>query len=265
MNDPADHPGKPRCEREAQVRCESRLSEVDVDTIQQPEHVVILANGLWEDCEQIRRSACAADIVVAADGAWAKARRLGIDVDLVVGDLDSLDEAGLEQLIASTVPVKRFSVDKDRTDTEIAVDLALEWNARWITVCGVGGGRIDHALAHVFLLGKRPVTGSREMRLELAIGRETVIWVEGEIDLEGALPGDRVSLIPVDHCVRVSTWGLRFPLSDELLVRTAARGISNVVCTLPARVRISEGAAIMIHEATADRTQADCSCGRCDD
>ena len=224
--------------------------------MQQPEHVVILANGLWEDCDQIHRWACAADVVVAADGAWAKAKQLGIDVDLVVGDLDSLDEAGVEGLIASPVPVKRFPVDKDRTDTEIAVDLALEWNARRITVCGVGGGRIDHALAHVFLLGKRPVTGKGGMRLELAIGLETAIWAEGEIDLEGALPGDRISLIPVDPCVRVSTSGLRFSLTDELLARTAARGISNEVASLPASVRISEGAAILIHGATGRRTQA---------
>ncbi|MBN1859198.1 thiamine diphosphokinase [Candidatus Bipolaricaulota bacterium] len=211
-------------------------------------HVVVLANGLWENPARIRAIACAADEVIAADGAWAAAKRLGIDVDLVVGDLDSLGPEAARDLTASGVPVKAFSVDKDRTDTEIAVDLALEREARRISICGAGGGRIDHALANVFLLGKRAALGQGGVRLELITATETVVWVEGELALEGAFPGDRVSLIPVDRAVRVSTLGLRFPLSNEWLRRTNARGVSNEVSALPVVVRVSEGAALVIHE-----------------
>ena len=212
-----------------------------------PGHVVILANGVWSNPETILRLAGDADAIIAADGAWAKAKQLGIDVSLVVGDLDSIGEEEAKQLADSSVPTLAFPVDKDRTDTEIAVDLALEWRVPRISICGVGGGRMDHALGHAFLLGKCPASQESEARLELVSGSETAVWVEGEIELNGACLGDRVSILPIDFAVRVSTTGLRFPLTNELLHRPAGRGISNAVCALPARVRICEGAAIVIH------------------
>ena len=219
-----------------------------------PKHVVVLANGSWEVLDRVRSIACSADEVIAADGAWAKAEKLGINVDLVVGDLDSLKEEAMKSLATSGVPVMRFPVDKDRTDTEIAVDLALERQARRISICGAGGGRLDHTLANILLLGKPASLGQREVRLEFITATETIVWVEDEFVVEGAVPGDRISLVPVDRAVRVSTSGLRFPLSNELLWRTKARGISNEVCTLPVRICISEGAALVIHAPARART-----------
>ena len=72
---------------------------------------------------------------------------------VVVGDMDSADAARVEAVAAAGVPVIRTSSDKDESDTELAVLEAVRLGATRITVLGaLGGPRLDHELANVWLL-----------------------------------------------------------------------------------------------------------------
>src|SRR5690348_11873254 len=64
-------------------------------------------------------------IVIAADSGLEHARALGVPVDLVVGDLDSVDPAVLDAAIADGVTVERHPAAKDATDLELALDAAV--------------------------------------------------------------------------------------------------------------------------------------------
>ena len=93
-------------------------------------------------------------LVVAADGGARAARALGLTIDLAVGDFDSLGQDGLAELERDGVAIERSAVDKDETDTELAIEAAVERGATRLTVIGAfGGARIDHGLANVGLLG----------------------------------------------------------------------------------------------------------------
>ena len=60
--------------------------------------------------------------VVAADGGLLRARGLGLTVDVVVGDLDSVTPEALAAAEAAGARVVRHPQAKDATDLELALD-----------------------------------------------------------------------------------------------------------------------------------------------
>ena len=95
-----------------------------------------------------------APLVIAADGGALKAELLGLRPDVVIGDLDSLSQGKLAELEATGAEVVRHPMDKDASDTELAVLEAVRRGATEIViVAALGGLRFDHALANVLLLG----------------------------------------------------------------------------------------------------------------
>jgi thiamine pyrophosphokinase len=213
--------------------------------------VLIVANGDWGESVDARSMAERADFVIAADGGYAKALAAGVPVNMVVGDLDSLDDASLRTLAGSSVDVRRHPAEKDGSDLELAIDEALRRAPEKITILGALGIRIDHALTNVHLLERGLDAG---VPIELADGTESVTLIEGRCELVDARVGDRVSLVPLSESVRMSTTGLRFPLYEDVLYRGASRGVSNLIDNLPAVVSVSSGRLLVIHSRMGART-----------
>jgi len=207
--------------------------------------ILILADGIWEDGGRLDRLAGRSDRTIAADGGFDRAAAAGIDVDEVVGDLDSIGPEGKDRLVGSDITVHIYPRAKDATDLELAIDLALARRPGRIVVYGGLGGRLDHTLANVFLLLKGIPVG---VPIELASGAETARLVVDRIELNGARIGEAVSLIPISERALVRTEGLRYPLEDEPLIRSSSRGISNEVASLPASVEVKEGILLLIHK-----------------
>jgi len=93
------------------------------------------------------------DRVVAADGGSALCVKLGLEPDLVIGDLDSIGPDLLAEWLAAGIQFERYEHQtKLETDTELAALAALRWQPERIVILGALGGRLDHALANVLLL-----------------------------------------------------------------------------------------------------------------
>ena len=60
-------------------------------------------------------------IVIAADAGVHEAERLGLRVDLLVGDLDSAQPAAVARVEATGGRVERHPADKDASDLELAL------------------------------------------------------------------------------------------------------------------------------------------------
>jgi thiamine pyrophosphokinase len=184
--------------------------------------------------------------VVAADGGARLARDLRLAIDLWVGDGDSLRADELAELRGAGVPIELVPADKDESDTELAVLAAVDRGATDITILGgLGGPRVDHALANVALLAHPALAGctarilSDEARVRLLSG-------PASLELRGAA-GDLVSLLPVGGDAEgITTEKLRFPLSDERLEAGRARGLSNVRLTDVAKVRLRKGRLLVV-------------------
>ena len=187
-----------------------------------------------------------ATLVVAADGGARGAERLGLAIDLIVGDGDSLGEAYLRRFSAAGVAVRLVATAKDESDTELAVAAAIERGAARITVLGAfGGGRLDHALANVGLLALPALEGRQCVLLDGG-ARVSLLTGPGEAAIDGRA-GDLVSLLPLgDGVMGVTTEGLTYPLRDEPLPLGPARGLSNVRRGETARVRLRTGRLLIV-------------------
>jgi thiamine pyrophosphokinase len=194
-----------------------------------------------------------AGLVVASDGGVRYAAPFGLPVNRWVGDGDSTSPEELERLALAGVAIDRAPVDKDESDTELALLAAVEAGADLVTILGgLGGERIDHALANVALL-QHPGLEHRDAylydeagaRLSLLVGPDHR-GLAGERQLRGRV-GDLVSLIPLGESADdVTTEGLRYALDRETLVAGKARGISNVRMAPTARVSVGNGRILVI-------------------
>jgi thiamine pyrophosphokinase len=82
-------------------------------------------------------------LFIAADSGFQSALDAGVNPDWVIGDMDSIED----QSRLSALPpdrVIRCQHDKDYTDTELALSLAVEKGCEDIWLIGGGGGRLDH-------------------------------------------------------------------------------------------------------------------------
>jgi len=197
--------------------------------------VLIVAGGV-ASAEEAWEAAKDADFIIAADGGFSLASQAGLRVDLLVGDMDSLDSP------PQNIPILKFPREKDATDLELALDYARATNPERIVVVGAFGARLDHTLANANLLEKY------DLPVVLFHQGFRVYLVVDELEIPAAL-GDLVSLIPLSAEVRgIFTWGLRYPLHDGVLFRASTRGVSNEVVGLPCGVRVREGKLLLIHK-----------------
>jgi thiamine pyrophosphokinase len=218
---------------------------------------LVVAGGdvapLEERADRPRWSADGELLVIAADGGLLNAQALQIPVDVVVGDGDSLSPATIDTLPGQGIEFQRYPVDKDASDTELALREALARGAGEVVVLGaLGGLRFDHTLANVLLLAGREL-GSTPVAL--VDGTTTVRVLDGErgnrrgaeLDVLGAA-GDIVSLLPLSEQVRgVTLAGLRYPLERATLRRGSSLGLSNVLTGERATIHIDAGCLVVVH------------------
>jgi len=190
-------------------------------------------------------------LVIAADSGLDHAMALGLDADLLVGDLDSVSEPALAEAGARGTPVERHRPDKDATDTELALAAAV---ARGCThLIGVGtprpdDSRLDHELG-VLLAFAAPGLADREVELWWGPAHVLVLHGPGTAAID-APPGAVVSLLPLHGpAIGVTTTGLRYPLRAEPLGPGSGRGISNEVVAAAAgpTVHLEAGTLLVIH------------------
>jgi thiamine pyrophosphokinase len=181
--------------------------------------------------------------VIAADSGVDHARALGLRVDVAVGDFDSVSVAGLEWAEQLGARIERHAQEKDATDLELALDAALALAPDRILVVGAGGGRLDHYLANLLLLGAERLGA---VSVDAYVGSAHVCVVRGERTIAG-MPGGLVTLLPVNGpACGVTTDGLVYPLDDATLEPGSSRGVSNVLVGSEARVSIGSGVLLVI-------------------
>ncbi len=206
---------------------------------------VVVAHGEVDEADA--RHIGAADLVIAADGGSAHLARWGIAPAIVVGDLDSLPADA-----ASNARVERWPRDKDKSDTQLAVERAIASGADEVVVLGaLGGTRADHAMANVLLLALSELSG----RVRLVRGPVSArVAHSGEsMRLEGAV-GDLVTLLAVGgDAAGVRTIGLRYALSGGTLRLGSSRGLSNEITEAGATVSVGSGSLLVIEGGTLAR------------
>ena len=205
---------------------------------------IVFANGELPHPEAFRALLRPDDVLIAADGGLEHLLRLGLQPNLIVGDLDSAPAEAVGHFSRQGVRVLRYPSHKDETDLELALAQAVAEGARQVLIAAALGGRLDQTLGNLALLAGPRLVGL-DVRLE--DGREEVFLIRSSAALEGR-PGDVVSLLPWGGPAKgVETQGLLYPLHFETLYPTRTRGVSNVMSGTRAQVSLASGMLICVH------------------
>jgi thiamine pyrophosphokinase len=220
---------------------------------------IVAADGQAPSRERLDRAwpgwADGVELVVAADGGAIAAVELGLAIDVLVGDMDSLDAEQVDGFRRSGVVVEAAPVAKDESDTELALLAAVARGADRVVVVGAfGGPRLDHALANIGLLALPALddcvveliderTRVRALRAPGSHGEAVTRQLPGPV-------GGLVSLLVLGGGAEgIATRGLRYPLRDEPLVAGPARGLSNVRVSEDAAVTLRRGLLLVVESA----------------
>jgi thiamine pyrophosphokinase len=209
-----------------------------------PARAVIFANGDIKDYTAARRLVQPGDFLVAADGGLRHLQSLDLIPALLIGDLDSVSAEDVAACQSRGVEIRRFPVEKNETDLELALLAVASAGWQTIRIAGGLGGRLDQTLGNIFLL---MLPGLESLDLRLDDGLEEAWLVRSETTLEGS-PGDVVSLVPLNGpAMGVATGGLYYPLKQETLYPEHTRGISNVMQGEQTSVSLQQGLLLCIH------------------
>lgn len=205
---------------------------------------VIFANGMLERPELAAGLLRPDDFLISADGGLRHLRSLGLVPHLLIGDQDSISPQDEQWLREQRVEMRRFPVDKDFTDLELALQAALQKGCEAILIVAALGGRLDQALANIALLWLPELRG---VDISLDDGVTEVRLIEHSLTIHGA-PGDTVSLLPLGEAAQgVITHDLKYPLKAETPTIGQTRGISNVMLKDRAAVDVAEGRLLCVH------------------
>lgn len=191
------------------------------------------------------------NLIIAADSGIEFLYRHQMKPDILVGDFDSADE----NIVAfyredPEVEFREFQPEKDDTDTEIAILLAIERGAEEVHLLGGTGSRIDHMMANVALLG---LLLERQIPAFLADAQNRVRLINQRTVLQKDTQyGDYVSLLPfMGEVTGLTLTGFKYPLLDFTMGGCHSIGISNEIEEPEAVITMKSGSLLVVESKDA--------------
>lgn len=187
--------------------------------------VVVIGGGPLTHCsvDDVHPAAT----IVAADSGLDHAVAAGLSPTVLVGDLDSISAHGKMWAYAHEVEIDEHPVDKDATDTELALRRAAATEATNLLVLGATGRRFDHALGTIAALG-HPVLARFET-IRFLLDGVAIYVLHGGHSITLDLPHQTVFSLLALHgaCRGIEVSGAEWPLSNAALDSSSTRGVSN--------------------------------------
>lgn len=182
------------------------------------------------------------DFCVCADGGIEYAKKLGLIPDVIVGDFDSCNREVLKFFEEKGVSIDRYPREKDFTDTQLAVKIALEKGCDDILIIGAIGNRLDHTITNIHILVyllEKGIKGTiiNENNRIFIINKNTVIHGH---------KGDLISFLPFGGPADgLKSDGLYYPLPEKMDIYEPC-GVSNIFTGDKAAVSIKSGFLLVI-------------------
>ena len=156
---------------------------------------------------------------IAVDGGISFFLKNKTKPDILIGDFDSAPKLSSKYL--QDIEVITHPLEKDKTDTQLALELALDREAEDIKICGVTGTtEIDHTLGNILLLDQ-VCRYNRKYNLNITARMicpdwEAQIIKDQTIELKSK-KNDTLSIIPLSENCRIDYSGLYYPCPNKKL------------------------------------------------
>ncbi|MBE6621310.1 MAG: thiamine diphosphokinase [Ruminococcaceae bacterium] len=181
------------------------------------------------------------DLIIAADSGLNNAKVLNLTVNVVVGDYDSL---GHTPEVDAGVEVITVSTEKDVTDTQLAVELALARGSTEIIIIGGLGGRLDHTLSNLAILED---LADKRVRAVIEDGQNRVRLLRNDSTILPRSGYTYVSLLALDPlCKGVEIEGVKYPLKGAKLERKFQYAVSNEITGNCCFISVRKGSLLIV-------------------
>lgn len=176
--------------------------------------------------------------IIACNGGYKNCEKLKIKPNLIIGDIDSIEKIEFNNII-------KLPKEKDKSDSEFAIDYGLDKGFKKIELWGAIGKRIDHTLFNISLLLKIKKVGG-----DCIIYHPPYILfiVDNEYHFKKQKNGF-VSFFPLTMEVKgLTIKGLKYELNDENIYFGSTKTLSNEFIGKEAFISIKEGLLLVIFE-----------------
>ncbi|WP_286231456.1 thiamine diphosphokinase [Neobacillus mesonae] len=170
-----------------------------------------------------------------------------IKPEIAFGDFDSVSHDELSFIESQVAELKRYQPIKDETDTELALNWALEQKPKTIRLFGATGGRIDHLFANVQLLFN-PLKSEQDADI-LLIDRYNEIFLKapGMYKIKKQAKKKYISFVPLTLDITdLTLTGFKYPLKNRHISLGSTLCISNELVSDYGTFSFSEGILIVI-------------------
>ena len=178
------------------------------------------------------------DLVIAADAGYLTAKKMGITPAILLGDFDTLGEEN----IPDGIECLRVPAEKNDTDTQLAVRVAIERGAGEIVIVGGLGGRIDHTLSTLAILEDLWERKEGRIFAILTDGKNRVRFIRSSGTILPRSQYRFFSLIAADPLVKgITLDGCKYPLKNGRISRRNQWAVSNEITGNCALIEIGRG------------------------
>lgn len=188
------------------------------------------------------------DFCIAADSGLVHAAKLGVKVDYILGDYDSVDKNVLEEYreYRKETEIETFPREKDYTDTHLAIMTAINNKATDIDILGATGTRMDHTFTNV---GNLKAAYDAGINCQI-VDNHNKIYILGEKTGSYKIRKDRqfghfISLVPLTSSINVTLEGTKYLLHNKEVVQGVSLCQSNEIKEEEAVITVNSGIAIV--------------------
>ncbi|MBP3667830.1 MAG: thiamine diphosphokinase [Clostridia bacterium] len=195
--------------------------------------------------ESITEHPKADDLCIAADSGYHTAKALGERIDLLLGDFDSIGSVPRDE----GVEIQQVPAEKDYTDTQLAVEIAIERGADEIIIVGGLSGRLDHTLSTLAILEDLHTRG---LHGYITDGQSRAHYIKSSSTLVARSTYKYLSLIAADEVVKgVDIEGCKYPLKRATIRRRNQFAVSNEITGNVAFIAVKKGGVFIIESRDA--------------
>lgn len=181
------------------------------------------------------------DYIIGVDGGINTLDQINLEPHIIIGDFDSANRDN--RFLNLNIKTITHEPEKDFTDTELALNYAVEKGFSPLIIINNMQDRIDHVLGVIASLRYLHNHNSKA----LVLGDKQLFMILNKQNLLPLPINLTISLIPLTRTVTgITTQGLYYPLNNEILSSDRARGISNVVCGEKVEISLEKGELLLV-------------------
>lgn len=179
--------------------------------------------------------------IICADGGANKARRLKLIPSAIIGDFDSIHPSTLKYYRNKT---RIFKMKRQNdTDVEKCLKYLITKNINEVILLGVTGNRLDHTFCNLGITLKF----FDKINIRIIAENSLLAAVKGKVKIKTE-PGEIISLYGFDSKTKITTKGLKYPLTRERLPFGVRESTSNVALTDEIELKVESGKIFIIRE-----------------